>query len=266
MMRRTAASAILAVLLAASGLRADDQDVWNQFLAWYKAYTGSPRPPDVIRAYSATLAAEGVSQADIQERLALVTKMAATSPPELMTANFNNIYTHHLDLFSSEPTAFLVRTVRGLKPGKALDVAMGQGRNSIFLAELGWDVTGYDLSDKGLAIARAEAEKAGVRVNAVLATHKGFDFGRERWDLIVMTYAFVDMQDQEFMARVRDSLKPGGIVLVEQMNAGGAGKGPPNALFESFQGLRVLFYEDTVDTAEWSHEKARIGRIAAQKD
>ena len=44
------------------------------------------------------------------------------------------------------------------------------------------------------------------------------------------------------------------------------GKGPANALFRSFQDLRVIHYEDVVDTAEWGLQKMRIGRIVAQKD
>ena len=58
---------------------------------------------------------------------------------------------------------------------------------------------------------------------------------REQWDLIVMTYTLADMENAAFLLRVKDSLKPGGVVVVEQMNAGGTGKGPANALFRSFQ-------------------------------
>ncbi|MEK7404636.1 MAG: methyltransferase domain-containing protein, partial [Acidobacteriota bacterium] len=179
---------------------------------------------------------------------------------------FNKMFTQQQGLFSTEPNALLARAVRELKPGKALDVAMGQGRNSVFLARQGWEVTGYDLSDQGLAIARANAAKAGVTINTIFASHQEFDFGKDRWDLIVMTYAFVSMEDAAFLQRVRDSLKPGGIVVVEQLNSGGPGPGPANALFRSFQDLRVLHYEDTSDTADWSQKKARIGRLVAQKE
>jgi 2-polyprenyl-3-methyl-5-hydroxy-6-metoxy-1,4-benzoquinol methylase len=179
---------------------------------------------------------------------------------------FNKLYSGPSPLFTAAPNAFLARTVGGLKTGRALDVAMGQGRNTVFLASQGWDVTGYDIADTGLEAARAAAEKAGVRIKTVRASHDDFDFGREQWDLIVMTYALADMENAAFLRRVKDSLKPGGIVLVEQMNAGGTGEGPANALFRSFQDLRVIHYEDVVDTAEWGLQKMRIGRIVAQKD
>ena len=188
------------------------------------------------------------------------------SAEEAAAQRFNKLYAAPSSLFSASPNAFLVRTVNGLQPGRALDVAMGQGRNALFLASRGWEVTGYDIADTGLEAARSAAEKAGLRINAVHASHQDFPFGREQWDLVVMTYTLADMEDAAFLRRIHDSLKPGGIVVVEQMNAGGTGKGPANALFRSFQDLRVIHYEDVVDTAEWGMQKMRIGRIVAQKD
>jgi 2-polyprenyl-3-methyl-5-hydroxy-6-metoxy-1,4-benzoquinol methylase len=188
------------------------------------------------------------------------------SPAADIAARFDKIYSGPSALYSSEPSAFLIRMLHGVKPGTALDVAMGQGRNAVYLAKEGWEVTGYDISETGLAAARAAAQKAGVRIEGVRASHQEFDFGRDRWDLIVMTYTLADMEDASFLRRIRESLKPSGIVVVEQMNAGGTGKGPANALFRSFQDLRIIHYEDVVDTAEWSLQKMRIGRIVAQRD
>ena len=56
--------------------------------------------------------------------------------------------------FSHEPNRLLVETVQTATPGKALDLAMGQGRNALYLASQNWTVTGIDLSDEGLRIAR----------------------------------------------------------------------------------------------------------------
>lgn len=270
-MRLLQAGAVLAILCVtaraphAAGATAEEA-ARKQFLAWYATFTGSVMPPEVLKAYAAKLAAGGAAESEVREQIAAVQKYIAGMPPELLTVHFNNIYGAHQELFSQEPNAFLVSSVRGAKPGTALDVAMGQGRNAVFLAMQGWDVTGYDLSDQGMAIARAAAEKAKVTIRTVQSSHQGFDFGKERWDLIVMTYAFVNMEDTEFLKKVRDSLKPGGRLLVEQINAGGGGKGPANALFRSLQDLRVIHYEDTVGVAEWSKGAMRIGRLLAERD
>jgi 2-polyprenyl-3-methyl-5-hydroxy-6-metoxy-1,4-benzoquinol methylase len=75
---------------------------------------------------------------------------------------------------------------RQRKPGKALDVGMGQGRNSIYLAQHGWDVTGFDPADEGVHRATAEAARLGLKITAVVTTFEQFDFGESRWDLIVL--------------------------------------------------------------------------------
>src|SRR5262249_16296955 len=128
----------------------------KQFLAWYRTYTGSVMPPEVMKAYAARLAADGATDTEVGEQLVAVRKYVRRMPPEVLKVHFNNVYTTHKELFSQEPNAFLVRSVREVKPGTALDVAMGQGRNSVFLAMQGWDVTGYDLSDQGMAIAKQD--------------------------------------------------------------------------------------------------------------
>ncbi len=87
---------------------------------------------------------------------------------------------------------------------------MGQGRNTVFLATQGWDVTGYDITDTGLEAARGAAQKAGVRIKTVYASHDDFDFGRDQWDLIVMTYALADMENAAFPGGSRTRSNPAG--------------------------------------------------------
>jgi 2-polyprenyl-3-methyl-5-hydroxy-6-metoxy-1,4-benzoquinol methylase len=91
-------------------------------------------------------------------------------------------------VFLREPNGFLVEMTRARKAGTALDVGMGQGRNAIYLARQGWDVTGIDAADEGVKLARLEAARLGVKLNAVVTRFEDFDFGANRWDLIVMTY------------------------------------------------------------------------------
>ena len=68
-------------------------------------------------------------------------------------------------VFNHNPNAFLVECVRNRKPGKALDVGMGSGRNALYLASHGWDVTGFDIADVGVVQARKKAKTLGVRLN-----------------------------------------------------------------------------------------------------
>ncbi len=62
--------------------------------------------------------------------------------------------------WTAQPNRFLVSEVSGLTPGRALDLACGEGRNAVWLARQGWDVVGVDFSqnglDKGRMLARHE--------------------------------------------------------------------------------------------------------------
>lgn len=264
-MRRLAFALLCVLLPLAAAAQLDEQQVWKDFLEWFK--TQPFGMGGLTSGYQEALAARGDSQTAIADKLAIVQKKAAGEPPELTGILFDKIYRSDKPLFSREPSAFLLDAVRGRKPGRALDVAMGQGRNAVFLAEEDWDVTGFDLSEEGLAIAGAAARKSGVQIKAVLASQEQFDFGKRQWDLVALIYSWMPLDKPEFVQRVKDSVKPGGIIVVEQFNAppGTEDQGPPNALIKTFGGLRVLRYEETFAPSDWSAgKKAHVGRIVVQ--
>src|SRR5581483_10861059 len=63
-------------------------------------------------------------------------------------------------LWTAQPNRFLVAETEGLPPGRAVDLACGEGRNAVWLAERGWRVTGADFSDVALEKARSPAAAA----------------------------------------------------------------------------------------------------------
>lgn len=184
-------------------------------------------------------------------------------------ADYNPIYRGEAgNVFTREPNAFLAAVARQRNPGKALDVGMGQGRNALFLARLGWDVTGFDPSDEGVRQARAEAARLGVRLRAEVAEIETFDFGEGRWDLIVLTYVPV----KAAAPRIAAALRPGGAVVVEDRHIDTrrvwpAGTFDNNELLPLFPGLRVIRYEDVRARADWSPHagEERLVRLAAEK-
>jgi len=101
-----------AVVLHAAG--AAEEAARKQFLAWYGTFTGSVMPPEVLKGYAAKLAAGGASESEVAEHIDAVRKYMSGMPPELLTVHFNKIYAAHQELFSQEPNAFLVSSVRGV--------------------------------------------------------------------------------------------------------------------------------------------------------
>jgi SAM-dependent methyltransferase len=233
----------------------------NEFLAWYKAHPGTYEPPLVLKNYAEELGRLNLTPGEVKRRMDLVQGAVRAMPPQFTALHFDRIYSQEVPPFRSEANQLLVRIAEGLKPGEALDVAMGQGRNSLYLAGKGWKVTGYDLSEQGLAQAEQAARKAGLTLSTVRASHEDFDYGTARWDLIVQTYSFTKFSDDAYRRRVIDALKPGGVLLIE-----GFGGGPKNAFLEGFKELRVMYYESGEDVADWGMRKAPLLRFVGRKD
>ena len=118
-------------------------------------------------------------------------------------------------VWSAEPNRFLVAEVDGLTPGRALDVACGEGRNAIWLAEQGWTVTGVDFStvaiDKGRRLAGARA----VSVHWELADVTEYTPPLEQFDLVIVMYLHLpDTLRRLVFERAAGAVAPGGTLLV----------------------------------------------------
>jgi len=206
--------------------------------------------------------------------LTLSTCWAQDSPRTKATANYNNLYKNGIPFLGNAPNAFMARMIEGHKPGRALDIGMGQGRNAIYLAEKGWQVTGIELAQEGIRATRAAASRKGVKIDAVMADALGYDYGTAKWDLIVATYIHGVMT--RIAERLRLSLRPGGLLVIEgflyRPEAPSPTTGTPfgfrkNELLHSFEQLRILHYEDTTDRADWAPSRPRpIVRFAGRKE
>ncbi len=187
---------------------------------------------------------------------------------------FNEVYSMSAPPFDTTPSAFLVRSVENLPPGTALEIAAGQGRNSLYLAQRGWRVTAFDISDKGLDLAQQNAQKAGVPLTTIRSSAQDFDFGRSRWDLVLLIYAPIPYDDAGLLARIRSSIKPGGFILVDNPVAM---HGPINQqprvpgdldhgeLPSLFPGFEIVQYTESQDVTDWYHVKMPIARLLARR-
>lgn len=121
-------------------------------------------------------------------------------------------------VFGTEPNAFLKSQARLLKPGwKALSVADGEGRNSVWLAEQGLDVQAFDFSPRAVAKARALAKQRGVTLKTEVADIYTWNWPTAEFDVIAVIFIqFIgpDALDGVF-AGIKKALKPGGLLLME---------------------------------------------------
>jgi SAM-dependent methyltransferase len=118
-------------------------------------------------------------------------------------------------LWTAEPNRFLVAEAEGLTPGRALDLASGEGRNAVWLAAAGWRVTAVDFSGVALAKARALAAARGVEVEWVQADLRELRPARRAFDLVAVLYLQVPAAERrEILARAAEAVAPGGTLLL----------------------------------------------------
>ncbi|MBE0442977.1 MAG: class I SAM-dependent methyltransferase [Psychrobacter sp.] len=145
--------------------------------------------------------------------------------------------------FGTEPNDFLRETFEQIPAGgRVLCLAEGEGRNAVFLAEQGYDVTAMDMSEVGLIKAVQLAKDRGVTITTQVADLADYQFGTDKWDAIVSIWAHVpDKVRQYIHTQVVTALKPNGVFIVEayterQLETDAVG-GPPASQKERFGSL-----------------------------
>jgi SAM-dependent methyltransferase len=246
----------------------EEVKVYEAFRAWITGQPTEVQQADdevVFKRYAAALRAQGVSEQEAASRVELLRKIGDRAEIE----RWNRILTAPTPRFSTAPNAFLVTMTKGLKPGRSLDVGMGQGRNTIYLAQQGWDSVGFDPADRAVAAAQEQAKKLGVTITTTVARAEEFDWGDAKWDLIVLSYVGA----RDYVATVSRALRPGGMVVVEGFHRDATKAGPiggavvfdTNELLRLFADFRVVRYEDSGGVGDFGLQETRVVRLAAVK-
>lgn len=160
--------------------------------------------------------------------------------------------------FTKKPNKLLVETAASRRPGAALVLTMGQGRNALHLASTGWKVTGVDIAEIGVSQAREAAAARGLEIQAVLADIDKYDFGDSTWDMVTMLYAGAS---RDWITRSKKALRPGGLFVFEFF----AEDLGDVELAKEFAGWEIVRDEVVTDTADWGKREAELVRFVARK-
>jgi SAM-dependent methyltransferase len=159
-------------------------------------------------------------------------------------------------IFGTEPNEFLRQEAHRILPGRVLCLGEGEGRNSVFLAEQGYEVVGVDRSQVGLDKAQALAKERGVFVETVVSSIEDFDLTEGEWEGIVSIFFHLPPELRRRVHKaVVQGLAQGGILILEaytprQLELGTGG--PPDVeklmtlgiLAEELVGLEPLFAQE----------------------
>jgi SAM-dependent methyltransferase len=183
--------------------------------------------------------------------------------------------------YGERPNDFLAENVGSLPPGgKVLCLADGEGRNSFFLAQKGFQVTGVDFSEVGMAKAQAKSQAAGLEIDYVVADLDQYSLGESKWDAIVSIFAHFPVPlRHKVHGHIATALKPGGVFLLEayrpeqfEYKTGG----PPDLsmmmesklLQNEIPGLKVEYSRDVVrdiHEGKYHHGKSAVVQFIARK-
>ena len=145
------------------------------------------------------------------------------------------------------PSALLTEWLDDLPPGRALDLACGTGRNALFLAEKGYDVTAIDISPRAIKLAEQMAREKGLKINWIVGDLDNYAI-QGQYDLIVISFFSIN---KKMVPPIINALRSGGMLLSENhmLSPSAADEShehrfhlKPGELRELFQGLRVIRY------------------------
>ncbi len=156
-----------------------------------------------------------------------------------------------------EPAQLLVTYLPLLPPGRALDVAMGKGRNAIYLASHGFEVVGLERDEESIRVCKDEAKRAGVHIDARhtdLENVESCQIESSAYNLVICFYYL----QRNLFPRIKDALKSGGIILyetflIDQHISTGHPKRREycfehNELLKLFPDFRILYYREGQDS------------------
>ena len=176
-------------------------------------------------------------------------------------------------VFGTEANGFLQQEAHRIPEGQVLCLGEGEGRNSVFLADLGYEVVGVDRSQVGLDKAQSLAQEKGVFVETVVSSIEDFDLKEGEWKGIVSIFFHLPPELREKVHRsVVQGLAPGGILILEaytprQLELGTGGPPDPEKLMtldllrEELAGLDFLVAQEIERDVQEGHIHSGVGSV-----
>ena len=166
---------------------------------------------------------------------------------------WDNYFKDNVFKNGKEPNDFLQAMLPRLSKGKVLDVAMGEGENAVYLAQKGFDVSGFDISDIALNRAKSLARDSGVSIETKHADADMFLMKVMEYDSIIMV-GYKPQTDRFFPEMVK-AIKQGGTILIDAYHTEEMEEAlskdefykdhfyKSNELLNHVKGLKILFYQ-----------------------
>jgi tellurite methyltransferase len=173
---------------------------------------------------------------------------------------WDSFYKEKNYIYGKDAVGFLKENISKIPKGKALVPAMGEGRNAVYLAKNGFDVTGNDISEIAIDKARVLAKKHNVNIKAAVVDLKQFKFVENQYDFIFLSLFY----DKALLPHFKKTLKKGGYMMIyEEIYNGDPKKAPSlfwvktNELNEALKDFKMITYKEYEE-----HGKKVVGALA----
>ncbi len=197
-----------------------------------------------------------------------------------MNQFWNERFAAEAYVYGTEPNEFLREQLAQLQPGKILFPGEGEGRNAVFAAQMGWDVSAFDSSVEGQKKAERLANQKGVAIDYQLASYEEANYPDNSFDALVLIYTHIPAElRQKYHQKFVKYLKPGGKLILEgfskeQINNNTGGPKNIDMLwskdelsndFNELVSLNTQLLETELDEGEFHRGKAAIIRAVGTK-
>lgn len=181
-------------------------------------------------------------------------------------SQWDQVFNQEVYVFGKEPAELLKEYVDVLPVGRALDIAMAEGRNAVFLARKGFVVDGVDISEVALRKANRLARESRVEITTVNADLNTYQIKSDTYEVILN----IDYLQRSLIPQIKRGLKRGGVIIFEnatldQLKLSGSEGVPrdqllkPGELKSLFEDFKILHYAETNDG------KKAVARLVAMK-
>ena len=197
-----------------------------------------------------------------------------------MNEFWNERYADEAYAYGTEPNQFFKQKLEKLTAGKILLPAEGEGRNAVFAAKLGWEVTAFDNSSTGKEKAEKLALTNKVQIDYQLDSYEDIQFKTGEFDALGFIFAHIhSLKRNEYHKKLASWLKPGGILILEGFskkqihnNTGGPqnidmlfSKAELQTDFGDFTSLSITETDIVIDEGKFHQGKASVIRIYGVK-
>lgn len=166
--------------------------------------------------------------------------------------HWDRIYNRRSYVYGKEPAAFLKDHLHLLSSGRVLDIAMGEGRNAVFLAQRHFPVDGVDISEVALRKAKRLARENRVNITPVLADLTRYRIKPESYSVIIN----FDYLQRNLIPQIKSGLRHHGVLVFENYTVAQLTNPngqylhrdtllAPGELREMFKGFEVLYYRES---------------------